>query len=591
VRFSLAHKLTSYLMVLSAVSSLLFSPELGPIGSVLALLGVAGSWFAEPPAYPRQRLTLAWNIATVLLLVVLALQVFAGGSVIAAGVYFLLGVLVNKLFNRQHSRDYLQVYVITFLMLVAATTLNTGLSYAICFVLYVIFTTWSLVLLHLRREMEENYLLKHAEGAASEKVEVQRILNSRRIVGPGFLASTAVISVGVIVGSAAIFAFFPRIGFGLFATHKRHGTAMAGFSDEVQLGHHGRIRDNPQVVMRVIFPHRTKGRKRPPSGTLLWRGSVFDRYENGRWMQSNRLRGRSVPIASENGFYHANHAPGVPLSATRDYIRKNLLKQEIYLEPLDSQVLFAIDRPVAIEVPRRKVTGRPIFVPRRGPFGELRAMRRRSGVRYTAYSKRYPPNGRWLRRAQPIRDQRWQRYLQLPPKLPRRIITLSRRLTAKKKTVYDKVKALHMFLRRNYRYTLQLTHASRQEPIDEFLFRTRAGHCEYFATSLTLLARGQRHSRSSRQWLFGRPVEQLRTLSGRSSRRCPRLDRNPLFQHRLGGVRSDATASRRLGGAHKRSLAIDQRNGRRAAVALVRLRRRIRSHQNSSRYFHDSSAW
>lgn len=209
MRFSLAHKLSSYLMVLSAVSSLLLSPDLGPIGSLLAFLGIVVSWFAEPPRYPRRKLTLAWNIATIGLFVLLVLQVLQGGSVIAAGVYFLLGVLVNKLFNRQHSRDYLQVYVVTFLMMVAATTLNTGLSYALCFVCYVVFTTWSLVLLHLRREMEENYLLKHAEGAASQKVEVQRILNSRRIVSASFLASTALISVGVIAGSAAIFAFFP----------------------------------------------------------------------------------------------------------------------------------------------------------------------------------------------------------------------------------------------------------------------------------------------------------------------------------------------------------------------------------------------
>src|SRR5207248_11474866 len=105
-------------------------------------------------------------------------------------------------------------YVVSFLMLVAGAALSSELSYAACFLAYVVFATWTLTLFHLRREMEENYLLKHSDGAQSERVEVERILNSRRIVGGPFLVGTSLVSVLIFVCATVVFFMIPRIGFG-----------------------------------------------------------------------------------------------------------------------------------------------------------------------------------------------------------------------------------------------------------------------------------------------------------------------------------------------------------------------------------------
>ncbi|MCA9672853.1 MAG: DUF3488 domain-containing protein [Myxococcales bacterium] len=486
MRFSATHKATSYLMVLAAVFSLVLSPDISMLASILGLAGVALSWFAEPKRVPIHKLTTIWNIATLGFLGYLVLMVLRGESVITAGVHFLLFVLINKLFNRRSSKDYQQAYVVSFLMLVAATTLNTGLSYAVCFVLYVLFATWTLILFHLRREMEENYLLKHTGGDQSEKVEVERILSSRRIVGGRFLLGTSMLSLGILLGAVVIFTFFPRIGFGLFISHSRFGTTMVGFRDRVQLGHHGTVRDNPNVVMRVMVD---SPRKLPPK--LLWRGSAFDHYSAGEWSHSPDLSGRTQRVdPSPTGLYRFNHVPGVPRGAKDRWLRENLLRQLIYLEPLDSTLVFAADRPVAIEVPRRRVSGRPMFTPRRGPLGEIRGKRMRgSGVRYVAFSQIVPPSAAKLAAAPPIRSDRWRRFLQLPTTLPARVRKLAEQITARAKTVYAKVRAIQRFLQRRYRYTLELTHDPKREPVDEFLFTTRAGHCEYFASSMTLMLR------------------------------------------------------------------------------------------------------
>lgn len=487
--FSLTHKVCSYLMVMAAIGSVVLSSGLSAVATVIVVAGVTLSWFAEAPRYRVENYTTIWNVAALAFLAYLVLRVAQGGEVIVAGLSFLLFVLINKLFNRRSSRDYQQAYVISFLMLIAATTLNTGLSYAVCFVGYVVFATWSLALLHLRREMEENYLLKHTEaGHRSEKVEVERILNSRRIVGPGFLAGTSALSVGMLLVATLIFTFFPRIGFGLFSGPKRRGLTMAGFSDRVRLGHHGTIRDNQRVVMRVVFGSRT--RPIQPPLTLRWRGSVFDRYEEGVWRHSDDLAGRTMVVAPSANVFLLNSAPGLPPVPTVDAVRQQTLRQEIYLEPLDAAVIFGVDRPVAIELPEAKIGQRRPFVPRRGPFGEIRASNRRTvGAHYIAYSKLVTPSSQQLRAGHIPQDESLARFLQLPADLPQRVRKLAERITAGRYTIYDRVLAVQSYLRRNYTYTLALTHEKGHEPLDEFLFETRRGHCEYFATAMAVLLR------------------------------------------------------------------------------------------------------
>lgn len=484
MRFSLAHKLATYLMVLAAFSSLVASPDLGWTAKGLALLGIMLSFFFEPDRHGGPRWTMAWNTATVLFLAYLLVSVFHDGEVVAAGISFLLFVLVNKLFNRASSKDYRQAYVISFLLLVAATTLNTNLSYALSFLLYVVFMVWALTLFHLRREMEENYLLRHGQGGQSEKVEVDRILNSRRIVGLPFFLGTSLVSLGVLLLSSAIFMGFPRVGFGLFLGQRRGGLTMVGFSERVELGHHGVIRDNPQVVMRVMFPGG-----RPPVG-LYFRGSLYDHYENGVWSHGSDLQGRPLPVIPQDDMYIVNHAPGLPFPLRPSYVQRHLLRHEIYLEPMDSTLVFAIDRPVGLVVPRPVVGGKRFFVPAQGPLGEIRASRRRTaGVRYIAYSHIAVPPPEVLRQARPDESPRWKRFRQRPANLPRRVGDLARRLTRDRRTLYDKVIAIRDYLRRTYPYTLELRHQPGREPVDEFLFETREGHCEYFASAMALMLR------------------------------------------------------------------------------------------------------
>src|SRR6202030_2487027 len=81
-----------------------------------------------------------------------------------------------------------------------------------------------------------------------------------------------------------------------------------------------------------------------------------------------------------------------------------------------------------------------------------------------------------------------QTYLQLPTLDPR-IAPLAEQMTARKTTPYDKAVAMEVYLRSKYGYTLDLKGKPGGDPLAHFLFETRAGHCEYFASSMTVMLR------------------------------------------------------------------------------------------------------
>ena len=170
-------------------------------------------------------------------------------------------------------------------MLVAATVRNSEVSFGVFFLGFVVASTWALVLIHLRREMEDNFLVRHADGAASQLVQVSRLLASRRIVGPAFFAGTGAISLVVFVGAVLLFLAVPRIGFGLFFAKSRGGVHLTGFSDGVRLGGHGLIKNDDTVVMRVEVGGEYAGRAGP---ALHWRGAAFDHYADGEWSRSRQ---------------------------------------------------------------------------------------------------------------------------------------------------------------------------------------------------------------------------------------------------------------------------------------------------------------
>ncbi|MBN2146812.1 MAG: hypothetical protein JW726_05465 [Anaerolineales bacterium] len=82
-----------------------------------------------------------------------------------------------------------------------------------------------------------------------------------------------------------------------------------------------------------------------------------------------------------------------------------------------------------------------------------------------------------------------ERYLQLPETVPERVLQLAATLTGKQPTAYDKARAIEQYLRA-FPYTLDIPEAPEVQDItDYFLFDLQQGYCDYYATSMVVMAR------------------------------------------------------------------------------------------------------
>lgn len=79
--------------------------------------------------------------------------------------------------------------------------------------------------------------------------------------------------------------------------------------------------------------------------------------------------------------------------------------------------------------------------------------------------------------------------LQLPELIDPRIQALAEKLTADYQNDWDKAMRLEQHMRSQYAYTLDTLANQNNIPVSDFLFNDKRGHCEYFATSLTLMLR------------------------------------------------------------------------------------------------------
>ena len=83
-----------------------------------------------------------------------------------------------------------------------------------------------------------------------------------------------------------------------------------------------------------------------------------------------------------------------------------------------------------------------------------------------------------------------QVYLQLP-RLDPRVKRLADEITAGSQNEYDKAANIQRHLMSHYAYTLDLSGTHGEDPLADFLFVRRAGHCEYFASAMTVLLRAE----------------------------------------------------------------------------------------------------
>lgn len=468
--FGTVHRFLTSALATFGVLALVTSGNLDRRLNIAVLLGLAGA-IAIPERWrttPILRQVASFGPVALLAVQILRLLVF-DATVLDMAVEFAIALQLVRLATRVGAAHDQQVIILALLHLIAGTMLGGGISYGLCFIGFILVIPGALVLSHLRREVEGNYR-QGARDRTGSPVDMPRILRSRRVVSLRFVVATCLLSVPILAFTALLFVTFPRVGLSLLFFNRSSSERMVGFSDRIDLGEVGSLRADPTLALRVEIPDLPD--PPPPRVELHLRGTAFDMYDGRAW---SRTQTGIEPVPSHFGTLTIRRRP----HRRRDRVIT------IDLEPIDPPVLFVPRRAVALRM-RPRGQGSPkgnveLFA---GGEGEIRYRTNERGARYQVFL-----GNENERSHEVLSDEERARYLQLPPNLPPRIGELAKSIVGNRIGVWEKANFIQEYLRENYRYDLSSPSGGAENPLDDFLFNTRSGHCEFYSTAMVVLLR------------------------------------------------------------------------------------------------------
>ncbi|MFP2964262.1 transglutaminaseTgpA domain-containing protein, partial [Myxococcus sp. 1LA] len=272
-----------------------------------------------------------------------------------------------------------------------------------------------------------------------------------------------------VLGAVAFFILFPRLNWNMIGPNAAPGlgAATAGFSNSVRLGGTGTIKGNPRIVLRAtLSPDPEK-----EALDAYWVGRTYDIFDGQEWSNARTTGG--------SGEFMTTLRPG----------RENLVHQRVELMPAyGGRTLVALETPSRLgnAVVHSQQGSRRTHILEMGG-GEVRFRDTGIAYAYEAYSLPPTASGDDLRDLPP---EEQDALLTLPEGLDVRVAQTAARVLNGERDPLVAAQKLSAWLQREYSYTLELS-GDVPDPVADFLFQRKQGHCEHFATALTLMLRTQ----------------------------------------------------------------------------------------------------
>jgi Ca2+/Na+ antiporter len=468
MNFDQFFRLISYAVAVCGLFALTVSGGVGVLVAAVFILVTVLAWFIEDT---RWQLSERLGIVLVFLFIPLfyldwkyQLSGFAARETVAAGslarlILVLAGI---KLLQRKSDRDWIFLYLISFFEILLAAGLSISPLFILSLVLYLLAVVCAIVTFEIKKASG-----KVLEKKANKTAKINYLDLDRKTV---FRLPVTAVGLLILVTFFAIPLFFslPRTGGAGFG--KSLSGATTGFSDSIRLGEIARVQQNNEVVMRARIDEADKDKVRH----IKWRGVALDYFDNYGWRKT-RINANEPFTRTERDFFLVGSAINA----------NNLVTQTVYLEPLDTPILFSLARPVAFQGSFQLLT--------KDPEGSISVTRNGAErFSYKVYSDVTVPSDERLRADNTAYSQQQKRYLQLPSRIDERIGASAAEIirSANADNRYDKARVIESYLQNNFGYTLDLR-AGGDEPLADFLFNVKEGHCEYFATAMAVMLRTQ----------------------------------------------------------------------------------------------------
>lgn len=382
-------------------------------------------------------------------------------SMLNATVHLVLFVTVAKVFSAVTRRDYAYLATLSLLMMLASAVLTINTTYLAFLTLYILFAIATLISYEIKRSVETSRRFASTPMLISgDRPALERAL-ARTAGGLGL---------GIVAAAAVFFFVIPRYHSGYLTGLGTHPETITGFSGSVELGDLSRIMRSNAIVFRVL----PEGDLRDYIG-IKWRGVALDSFDGKHWYNDNTKQTAVQPVS--HGRFIIPREPGAEKRPEKT------LRYKLLLSPISSNVVFAAAFP-------RLITGRMRLL----MLDETDSLHYThyafSPLQYEVVSQVGLPSPSKLRAAPGTYSRKIRfLYLRLPPRLDPRIRQVAQRVAFREENNYDRVVAVRNYLRGNFGYTLDARKIDPSDPLGSFLFKTRKGYCEYFASAMAVMLR------------------------------------------------------------------------------------------------------
>ncbi len=270
----------------------------------------------------------------------------------------------------------------------------------------------------------------------------------------------------------------------LFSSIESEGVATADYygGDELQLSGAIQLGDQPVMYVQVPFGPR-----------YYWRSTVYDTYDPENWLWRHV---RTVRAYTEEAGLQINI--GATLSGTRRDVNQTvtlLLRSSKLIYAAPQPVRFGL--PVEVELDCVEDFGRNcVNENRQADIAIARAREtQRQGDSYTVRSSLSTATADQLRQAGTAYPAWVTRlYLQGASEVSPPVRDLAAQIVtqAGAQTPYDQAKAIETWLRTYIQYNESIPGPpSGSDPVEWFLFESREGYCNYYATAMIMMLRTQ----------------------------------------------------------------------------------------------------
>jgi hypothetical protein len=479
-------EISLYYLLVTGVLTLVSTGKLDPVSIFLPLAALLFKgyrlWRGKGPELSNRVatwITIAYFVFFPIDLWILS-RALAGASqnprlyaALLAAIHLMLFAIIIRLYSASTTRDYLFLTLMAFSSMLSSAILTVDTGFLAFFVVFLALAVSTFVSLEMWRS---------AQGAVVQPI--QNGTGAAKRLHDALGITSVAIAIGSLAVGALIFLFLPRFTRGYMSGLNLQPTLISGFTEDVELGQIGEIKKSSEVVMRI----KVEGGLDAAHG-VHWRGIALTTFDGKRWFNESH---EPTTLSPSDGWFHLDASDGIRRRVGRP------IQYTVLLEPIATTALFFVNQADSI---RGRFNGELDLVDL-GPMSQRRSylLEDATGSIYNPYHNfaRMQYEARSVLPTPPEKGLRESgsdylatmlgTYLQLP-KIDPRIPELARQITARADNPYDKARAMELYLRTHYGYTLDLSGRPSSDPLAYFLFEKRAGHCEYFAAAMTVMLR------------------------------------------------------------------------------------------------------